>query len=79
MTPRHVNRLLRKYYGVTFHEKLTESRIRFAAYLLENTDQSIAHISEAYGLTQASLITNFKKIHGVTPSKYRKLKKTDTV
>ena len=79
VTPRHVNRILQKHYGVTFHEKLTEARIRYAAYLLESTDQSIAQISEANGLTQASLIANFKKIHGITPSRYRKLKKADTV
>lgn len=42
VTPRHVNRLLRKYYGVTFHEKLTESRIRFAAYLLARISPSPA-------------------------------------
>ncbi len=78
VSPRHINRILLDYYGVTFHEKLTATRIKFAEYLLTTTDRSIDEISALCGMTSACLFENFKKINHITPAKYRKIKKTDT-
>lgn len=79
ISPRHLNRLLREYYGVTFHEKLMATRIKYAEYLLVNTDRSVGEISAMCSITAACLIENFKRIHHMTPAKYRKFNKMDTV
>ena len=79
ISSRHLNRLLQEHYGVTFHEKLMATKIKYAEYLLKTTDCSVGEISTMCGVTAACLIDNFKKIHGVTPAKYRKFNETDTV
>ena len=48
---RHVNRLLHARYGITFREKLLDTRMKFAAYLLKSTDQTIAEIANLCGYT----------------------------
>ncbi len=79
ISPRQLNRLLHEYYGVTFHEKLMATRIKYAEHLLVNTDKSIGEISAMCCVTAACLIENFKRIHQMTPAKYRKFNRTDTV
>ena len=79
ISPRHLNRLLQEHYGMTFHEKLMATRVKYAEYLLLNTDRSVGEISAMCGVTVACLIENFKRIHQMTPAKYRKFNKTDTV
>lgn len=79
ISPRHLNRLLREHYGETFHEKLMATRIRYAEYLLMNTDRSVGEISAMCSVTAACLIENFKKIHKMTPAKYRKFNRADTI
>lgn len=79
ISSRHLNRLLQEYYGVTFHEKLMATKIKYAEYLLRTTDYSVGEISTMCGVTAACLIDNFKRIHGVTPAKYKKFNETDTI
>ena len=74
---RHVNRLLQAKYGVTFREKLLDTRMKFVAYLLKSTDQTIAEIANLCGYTVTYLIRSFKKAYGTTPAQYRKLYRTD--
>jgi AraC-like DNA-binding protein len=75
---RHVNRLIKTRYGMTFGEKLMEARIRYAKYLLINTSCSVQEISERCGITSACLIKHFKQKYTKTPLQYRKLNKRDT-
>ncbi len=79
MSPRHINRILLDYYGITFHEKLMATKVKFAELLLRTTDQTIGEISANCDVTAACLIENFKKNYGMTPAKYRKLNKTDMI
>ena len=79
VSQRHVNRILSERYGMTFSEKLMETRILYAKYLLKNTEYSVQKISEMCGITVQCLIKNFKQIYGITPAKYRKLNKRDTM
>ncbi len=76
---RHVNRLLREHYGMTFNEMLLSTKIRFTEYLLTHTDKSVAEISEICGLTDTYLIRSFKKVYQTTPAQYRKSYKMDMV
>jgi len=78
MTPRHLNRLLTEYYGMSFSEKLQAEKMRFGKYLLETTDYSIGEISEICGVTPTYFIRCFKKRYAITPAQYRKSYKTDT-
>ena len=79
VSPRHMNRILQEHYGVTFHEKLMSTKLKLAEYLLKTTDKSIDEISELCGITSACLFHNFKKTYQITPAKYRKLNRTDTI
>ena len=79
MSPRHINRILLSHYGVTFHEKLVATKMKYAELLLKTTDRSIKEISASCGITEVCLTENFKKIYGTTPAKYRKANKTDTI
>lgn len=73
---RHMNRLLKKYYNVSFKQKLLETRLEVAKDLLENTDQSIDQICKNIGYIQSSnFCLMFKKKTGMTPGDYRKWKK----
>ncbi len=71
-SPRHTARILRQIYGMTFSEKLTEVRVRRAAYRLINSDVKIEEISTGCGFNSTAYFhTCFKKIHGMTPSEFR--------
>ncbi|MGN0779186.1 MAG: AraC family transcriptional regulator [Aristaeellaceae bacterium] len=73
LSPRQTQRLLREYYGKTFHEKKLEARMSAACILLENSNRSIASIAEALGYsTPEQFSVTFKKQHQITPSEYRK-------
>lgn len=67
-----VNRVLKKYYGVTFREKLLQARMDRAARLLRNTDKRVEVIAAEVGYTAVpSFYQVFKLRFGVTPETYR--------
>ncbi len=69
---RHLSRVLRKYYGMSFKEKLMHTRIDISRLLLRNTDYSISEIADLTGFFNVSYFsTLFKKLTGVSPKKYR--------
>ena len=72
MTPRHLDRLLKEQYGMSFTEKLQAEKMRSGKYLLENTDHSIGKIREICGVTPTYFIRCFKKRYAITPAQYRK-------
>jgi len=70
---RQLNRILKDFYGMSFTEKLTDTRLQKAAFLLETTDLSVQVIAEKLEFSsQAYLCTQFRKKYGHTPSKHRK-------
>ena len=77
MSRRHVNRILKERFGMTFAEKLMDMKVQYAKFLLENTDHSVQEISEKCSITAACLIKNFKQKYRITPLKYKKLNERD--
>ncbi|MGL4475028.1 MAG: helix-turn-helix transcriptional regulator [Shewanella sp.] len=59
--------------GITFWQYVIEQRVRQAARLLINTDNSISYISAEVGFTSiSSFNTKFKELLNITPKQYRK-------
>jgi len=77
----HINRnyLCRKFkeiYGINMGDYIKTVRITNAEKLLNETTLSVTEISDRCGFNDPNYFSNiFKKVKGVTPFKYRKLKK----
>jgi AraC-like DNA-binding protein len=72
LSPAHFSRAFRKAFGESPHAYLLTRRLERAAALLRNTDNSVADICIAVGLTSiGSFTTSFKRTFGVTPTVYR--------
>jgi len=70
---RQLLRKLYKLYGVSFREKLAQSRIDMAQHLLRSTTMSIQEISIAVGYSDNAAFYRVFRIHtGITPMEYRK-------
>jgi AraC-like DNA-binding protein len=68
----HFSRAFRKAFGESPHAYLLTRRLERAAALLRNTDNSVADICIAVGLTSiGSFTTSFKRMFGTTPTAYR--------
>lgn len=68
----HFSREFRRAFGVSPHAYLLTRRLERAAALLRNTDNSVAEICLAVGLTSVgSFTTSFKRAFGATPTAYR--------
>ncbi len=75
MSTRQVGRIIKKHYGMTFREKLTQTRMNNAAFLLRTTDKRIQDIVEAVGYTSYdTFLKTFTAKFGTTPAKYRNLR-----
>ena len=75
----HINRLLKKYLGVSFSEKLNNTRLKAAKEYLTNTTLSLYQISEKCGyLSLRGFEKFFIKHTGISPGKYRKMHKNKT-
>ena len=62
--------------GAGTKEYITRIRLDKAKSLIENTDLSIAEISDMTGFTSQSYFsTAFKNFTGMTPSQYKKQKR----
>ena len=73
ISPRQLQRIIRKNYGMSYREKLAETRIKIAIDLLRNTDMSICKISEILGYSCSANFSAFvKRATGKTPTKIRK-------
>lgn len=61
------------FYGCTVNEYITKRRMRKAEYMLRNTQENVAAISQAVGLYNYTYFSKLFKTHtGMTPSEYRK-------
>jgi AraC-like DNA-binding protein len=60
--------------GLTYSQLLAETRMRFAANWLKNTDMSVAEIAFDLGYTDASNFTRaFRQKTGVSPQAFREI------
>lgn len=70
---RHLGRLMQKYYGMTYSEKINSLRVDTAKRLLWSTELPIAAISQQVGFTTVQyFIRVFNKFVGMPPGVYRK-------
>jgi len=68
----HLTRLFKKYFGVSTHEWLASTRMRYACVLLSQTDLPIKDIASRVGYQDPfHFSTAFKKTIQSTPSQYR--------
>ena len=68
-----LSREIKRKTGKTYTELVQEKRLAQACYFLKNTDMSIDDIATRIGYDNVSYFHRlFKKIFGVTPSRYRK-------
>jgi AraC-like DNA-binding protein len=72
VSTRQTERLLMKYYGMTFSEKRTEARMSAALSLLENTDFTTSYISEMLGYSSVEYFAeSCRQYYGKSPGKLR--------
>lgn len=70
---RHLGRLMQKYYGMTYAERISSLRVESAKRMLVSTDASITEIAQAVGFSTVQyFIRVFGKIEGVSPGAYRR-------
>jgi AraC-like DNA-binding protein len=69
---RHLVRILKKYYGMSFREKLVTTRMDYAAFLLRTTDQPVGQIGADVGYdSESAFFKVFRRSFGMTPRQYR--------
>lgn len=72
MNPVYLGQLFKKTYGVYFKDYLLNVRIEKAKEHLRQTDLKVYEVAEAVGFGSSDyFVTQFEKIVGSTPSKYR--------
>ena len=68
----HLCRIMKKEFGVTPNQYVTDLRLQYAANLLSTTDYDILSICVQVGFSSLSHFTTiFKEKYGISPSKYR--------
>lgn len=73
MSPRQVDRISRKHFGMSFHQAIIERRITTAEKMLLTTDMTAEKIGFAVGFSSLSgFYREFTKKNGSTPAAYRK-------
>ena len=73
LSVRQLNRVLNRYYGLSFKKKLHQARMVKAELLLRTTDYTISEICELVGYNSAtSFLKVFKQQYNETPARYRK-------
>lgn len=72
MTQDNIKSIMREYYHISFHELLTECRIKFAKSLLSTTTLPVCDIAFSSGFNNVNTyIRLFKKEYQITPNQYR--------
>lgn len=71
----HFHRIFRAYTTETLNEYITRKRIEaIASILIRDKSRKISELTYSLGFSSnASLTKNFKKIYGISPSKFRQL------
>ena len=73
MSERQVNRCLMDFYGMSFQQKLAQTRMEQAAWLLCTTDKSVNEIAGEVGYdSESGFYKVFRRHYRMTPQQYRK-------
>jgi AraC-like DNA-binding protein len=74
LSPNYFCRYFKKIAGCSPVEYLIEYRLNMAAFMLVNTEETVADVSLACGFNDAShFIKFFRRQKGVTPRRYRQM------
>ncbi len=77
ISSRQASRVIRKNFGMSFTEKLTETRLEHAKVALSDSKEPISRIASSCGFqSYGYFITCFRSHTGVTPAQYRTSAKT---
>lgn len=72
ISSRHLCRIIKSRYGLTFHQVLVEKRLENAAKLLTTTNETINKIYTTVGYTKnSSFYKDFQAKFGMSPNEYR--------
>lgn len=72
MSERQVNRCLMEFYGMSFQQKLAQTRMEQAAWLLCTTDKSVNEIAGEVGYdSESGFYKVFRRHYRMTPQQYR--------
>ena len=75
VTPKYLSKLVKDKLGMNFVDYLAGLRIAEAKRMLEETDKTVSEIYELTGFNNRNtFLRTFKKMTGITPSKYRESK-----
>ncbi|MGG6239965.1 response regulator [Nodosilinea sp. AN01ver1] len=78
-SPAYLTNLVQSHTGRTIKQWIIERRIAQAKTLLTTTDQSVRHIAETTGYSDASYFTRqFRQFHGVSPQAWRQQSVAET-
>ena len=73
ISSRQLNRVLHTYYGMGFRQKLCNSRMNYAGWLLCATDMTVSEICRTVGyMSETSFFKAFRSYYNMTPLQYRK-------
>ena len=73
LQPNYLCALFKEHTGQTVMEQLTQIRVDAAAFLLRNSDLSIAQVAERSGFrSESAFFRRFKELMGQTPKSYRR-------
>jgi AraC-like DNA-binding protein len=72
VSPAHLSRVTRQYFGMTPTDLVTNLRLRHAMMLLSTTVESVGIIAERSGFSSASYFSNcFRQANHMSPREYR--------
>lgn len=73
LSVRQMIRVLQKYYGMTYQQMMTWTRMDHAAWMLRTTDAPVDIIAETLGYSSEKAFTRaFRSYYDMPPSQYRK-------
>lgn len=74
MNPTYTSVFFKSHIGLGFHEYLTRKRLEYAAYMINNSDDSLLEIALSSGFPDSKSFSNsFKKYFNINPRQYRNL------
>ena len=72
LSPRQLGRFIQEHYGMTYQQRLTQTRVEQAKHMLSHTDTRISDIAVAVGYSsEAAFYSAFRSLTGLTPRQYR--------
>ena len=72
LSPCYVSRIFKQGLGCTLMEYLTQVRVEEAKIMLKNPKYNVMQVAEEIGIEDPAYFTRvFKKLEGITPSKYK--------